>query len=83
MLQALPAILPSLTSQYLNLAKNRTLAIAVGYADIYAIIDTVITQTGRAIEGVILLLISFLFLNLLISNLMELLNRFILNKLKR
>ncbi len=77
--QALPAILPGLTSQYLNLAKNSTLAIAVGYADIYAISDTVITQTGRAIEGFILLLIGFLFLNLIISNLMEMINTFILN----
>ena len=77
--QALPAILPGLTSQYLNLAKNSTLAIAVGYADIYAISDTVITQTGRAVEGFILLLIGFLFLNLIISNLMELINTLILN----
>jgi general L-amino acid transport system permease protein len=49
--QALPAILPALTSQYLNLAKNSTLAIAVGFADLYAVSDTTITQTGRAIEG--------------------------------
>ena len=47
--QALPAIIPGLTSQYLNLAKNSTLAIAVGYSDIYAINDTIINQTGRAI----------------------------------
>ena len=78
--QSLPAIIPGLTSQYLNLAKNSTLAIAVGYADIYAISDTVITQTGKAIEGFILLLISFLFLNLIISNGMELINNLILNK---
>ena len=65
--QALPAILPALTSQYLNLAKNSTLAIAVGYADLYAVSDTSITQTGRAIEGFLLLLISFLLFNLLIS----------------
>ena len=43
--QALPAILPALSSQYLNLAKNSTLAIAVGYADLYAVSDTTITQT--------------------------------------
>ena len=77
--QSLPAIIPALTSQYLNLAKNSTLAIAIGYSDIYAISDTVITQTGRAVEGFILLLIGFLFLNLIISNLMELINTFILN----
>ncbi len=76
--QALPAILPGITSQYLNLAKNSTLAIAVGYADLYAVSDTTITQTGRAIEGFILLLISFLLLNLIISTAMELVNRIIL-----
>ncbi len=75
--QALPAILPGLTSQYLNLAKNSTLAIAVGYADIYAISDTIINQTGRAIEGFILLLLSFLFLNLIISLMMDFFNEII------
>ena len=76
--QALPAIIPGLTSQYLNLAKNSTLAIAVGYSDIYAINDTIINQTGRAIECFIILLISFLLLNLLITNTMEIINRLIL-----
>ena len=80
--QALPAIVPGLTSQYLNLAKNSTLAIAVGYSDIYAVGDTVITQTGRAIEGFILLLMSFLFLNLVITNFMELINKLIVNRQK-
>ncbi len=73
--QALPAIIPGLTSQYLNLAKNSTLAIAVGYSDIYAVNDTIINQTGRAIESFIILLISFFFLNILISNIMELINK--------
>ena len=76
--QALPAIIPGLTSQYLNLAKNSTLAIAVGYSDIYAINDTIINQTGRAIECFIILLISFLLLNLLITNAMEIINKLIL-----
>ncbi len=77
--QALPAIIPGLTSQYLNLAKNSTLAIAVGYSDIYAINDTIINQTGRAIECFIILLTSFLLLNLLISNSMEIINKIIVN----
>ena len=76
--QALPAIIPELTSQYLNLAKNSTLAIAVGYSDVYAINDTIINQTGRAIECFIILLFSFLLLNLLITNAMEIINRLIL-----
>ena len=80
--QALPAIIPGLTSQYLNLAKNSTLAIAVGYSDIYAINDTIINQTGRAIECFIILLVSFLLLNLLITNTMEYINRLILKSRK-
>ena len=76
--QALPAILPALSSQYLNLAKNSTLAIAVGYADLYAVSDTAITQTGRAIEGFLILLLSFLMLNLLINAGMQILNRIVL-----
>ena len=78
--QALPAIIPGLTSQYLNLAKNSTLAIAIGYSDIYAINDTIINQTGRAIECFIILLLTFLILNLLITNLMETINKFINKK---
>ena len=79
--QALPAIIPGLTSQYLNLAKNSTLAIAIGYSDIYAINDTIINQTGRAIECFIILLLTFLILNLLITNLMETINK-VINKKK-
>ena len=78
--QALQAIIPGLTSQYLNLAKNSTLAIAIGYSDIYAINDTIINQTGRAIECFIILLLSFLMLNLLITNLMETINKLINKK---
>ena len=80
--QALPAIIPGLTSQYLNLAKNSTLAIAVGFSDIYAINDTIINQTGRAIECFLILLTSFLLLNLLISNGMEIINRIIITSSK-
>ncbi len=80
--QSLPAIIPGLTSQYLNLAKNSTLAIAVGYSDIYAINDTIINQTGRAIECFIILIVSFLLLNLLITNTMEIINKLILKSRK-
>tara|TARA_B100000212_G_scaffold232669_1_gene176879 strand:+ start:291 stop:1097 length:807 start_codon:yes stop_codon:yes gene_type:complete len=78
--QALPTIIPGLTSQYLNLAKNSTLAIAIGYSDIYAINDTIINQTGRAIECFIILLLSFLMLNLLITYFMEKINKLINKK---
>ena len=76
--QALPAFIPGLTSQYLNLAKNSTLAIAVGYSDIYAINDTIINQTGRAIECFIILLFSFLILNLLITKVMGIIDKSIM-----
>ena len=78
--QALPAIIPGLTNQFLNLAKNSTLAIAIGYSDIYAINDTIINQTGRAIECFIILLFTFLILNLLITNIMEKINKLINKK---
>ena len=78
--QALPAIIPGLTNQFLNLAKNSTLAIAIGYSDIYAINDTIINQTGRAIECFIILLLTFLILNLLITNLMDTINKNIIKK---
>ena len=78
--QALPAIIPGLTNQFLNLAKNSTLAIAIGYSDIYAINDTIINQTGRAIECFIILLFTFLILNLLITNIMETINKLINKK---
>ena len=81
--QALPAILPALSSQYLNLAKNSTLAIAVGFADLYAVSDTAITQTGRAIEGFLILLLSFLALNLLINGGMQVLNRIVVRPAQR
>ena len=76
--QALPAFIPGLTSQYLNLAKNSTLAIAIGYADIYAINDTIINQTGRAVECFIILLFSFLILNLLITKVMSIIDKSIM-----
>ena len=76
--QALPAFIPGLTSQYLNLAKNSTLAIAIGYADIYAINDTIINQTGRAVECFIILLFSFLILNLLITKVMDIIDKSII-----
>ena len=76
--QSLPAILPGLTNQYLNLAKNSTLAIAIGYPEIYAINDTAITQTGRAIEGFLIILFSFLILNIIINKTMSLFNNFAL-----
>ncbi|MCT7962191.1 ABC transporter permease subunit [Laspinema sp. D1] len=65
--QALRTMIPSLTSQYLNLAKNTSLAIAIGYPDIYFVASTTFNQTGRAVEVMILLMATYLSISLLIS----------------
>jgi general L-amino acid transport system permease protein len=65
--QALRTMVPSLTSQYLNLAKNTSLAIAIGYPDIYFVASTTFNQTGRAVEVMILLMATYLTISLFIS----------------
>jgi general L-amino acid transport system permease protein len=65
--QALRAILPPLTSWYLNTVKNSSLAIAVGYPDLLSVVDTIINQTGQAIEGVLIVIAVYLSVNLLLS----------------
>ena len=62
--QALRIIIPPLTSQYLNLTKNSSLAIAVGYPDLVAIGGTVLNQTGQAIEVVAIWMVVYLGLSL-------------------
>ena len=72
--QALRVIVPGLNSQYISLAKNSSLAVACGYTDLYSVAETTLNQTGRAVEVVLLLLGSYLVLDLLISALMNGLN---------
>jgi general L-amino acid transport system permease protein len=73
--QALRVIIPPLTSQYLNLTKNSSLAIAIGYPDIYFVASTTFNQTGRAVEVMLLIMLTYLTLSLTISLVMNLLNR--------
>lgn len=73
--QALRAIVPPLGNQYLNLAKNSSLALAVGYPDLYAVASTTYNQTGRAVEMMLLILLTYLSLSLSISLLLNLYNR--------
>jgi general L-amino acid transport system permease protein len=73
--QALRVIIPPLTSQYLNLTKNSSLAVAVGYPDLVSISSTTLNQTGRAIECISVLMACYLTLSLLTSLLMNLYNR--------
>ena len=73
--QALRVIIPPLISQYLNITKNSSLAIAVGYADITATLGGItLTQTGRAIECVLLLMLFYLTISLSISAIMNVYN---------
>ncbi len=65
--QALRIIIPPLTSQYLNLTKNSSLAVAVGYPDLYAIGGTILNQTGQAIEIVVIFMVIYLSISLLTS----------------
>lgn len=69
--QALRVIIPAMTNQYLNLTKNSSLAVAVGYADLVSISNTTLNQTGRAIECVAILMAVYLGLSLLTSALMN------------
>jgi general L-amino acid transport system permease protein len=73
--QALRVIIPPLNSQYLNLVKNSSLAIAVAYADIYNVATTTFNQTGKAIEVMLIIMGTYLTINLLISLAMNQLNR--------
>ena len=65
--QALRIIIPPLTSQYLNLTKNSSLAVAIGYPDLIAIGGTILNQTGQAIEIVVILMVVYLGISLLTS----------------
>lgn len=73
--QALRVIIPPLISQYLNITKNSSLAIAVGYMDVTATLGGItLNQTGRAIETVLLLMLFYLTISLLISAIMNFYN---------
>ncbi len=72
--QALRLIIPPLTSQYLNLVKNSSLAVAIGYQDLVSIADTTLNQTGQAIEGIALIMVVYLAISLAISLAMNLYN---------
>ncbi len=69
--QALRVILPPLTSQYLNLTKNSSLAVAIGYPDLVAVANTTMNQTGQAIEAIAILMAAYLTISLSISLLMN------------
>jgi general L-amino acid transport system permease protein len=69
--QALRVIIPPMTSQYLNLTKNSSLAVAIGYPDLVAVANTTMNQTGQAIEAIAILMAVYLTISLAISLLMN------------
>ncbi len=69
-------IIPPLTSQYLNLTKNTSLAIAIGYPDLFAVAgNTILNQTGRAVEVFALIMLIYLSFSLITSLFMNFFNR--------
>ena len=73
--QALRVIIPPMTSQYLNLTKNSSLAVAIGYQDIVSIGDTILNQSGQALEVISLYMAFYLVLSLLTSAFMNWYNK--------
>lgn len=65
--QALRVIIPPMTSQYLNLTKNSSLAVAIGYPDLVSVANTSMNQTGQAIEAIAILMAVYLTISLAIS----------------
>ncbi len=73
--QALRVIVPPLTSQMLNLTKNSSLAVAIGYPDFVSVANTTMNQTGQSIEGVALIMAVYLFFSLSTSVFMNWYNK--------
>ncbi|HVX81088.1 MAG: amino acid ABC transporter permease [Devosia sp.] len=73
--QAFRVIIPPLTSEYLNLTKNSSLAVAIGFADLVAIGGSVLNQTGQSVEVVFIWMVVYLGLSLITSYAMNVFNR--------
>ena len=69
--QALRVIIPPLTSQYLNLTKNSSLSVAIGYPDLVSAAGTTINQTGQAIEGISIIMAVYLTTSLAMAGFMN------------
>ncbi|QYU71071.1 ABC transporter permease subunit [Leptolyngbya sp. 15MV] len=76
--QALRIVIPPVTSQYLSLTKNSSLAVVIGYPDLVRVSSVTISETGRAIECITILLLVYLALSLATALLMNLYNRHVM-----
>jgi general L-amino acid transport system permease protein len=73
--QAMRVIIPPLISQYLNLTKNSSLAIAIAFLDVYAVSNTMLNQSGRVVEVFLMIMAVYLISSLTISAIMNMVNR--------
>jgi general L-amino acid transport system permease protein len=73
--QALRVIIPPLTNQYLNLAKNSSLGVAIGYPELFSVGGTILNQSGQAVEMLSLIMITYLSMSLITSLATNLYNR--------
>jgi general L-amino acid transport system permease protein len=73
--QALRVIVPPTTNQYLNLTKNSSLAVAIGYPDLVSVANTTMNQTGQAIESIAMIMAAYLTVSLSISAFMNWYNK--------
>jgi len=75
--QALRIIVPPLTSQYLNLAKNSSLAIGIGFPDLFSVNTTIANQTGQPVPVIMLVMATYLAMSLFTSLIMNIYNRYV------
>jgi general L-amino acid transport system permease protein len=72
--QALRVIIPPLSNQYLNLAKNSSLAIAISFTDVFQVTGTIINQTGQSVSGILMVMATYLVMSLVIALVMNIIN---------
>jgi general L-amino acid transport system permease protein len=75
--QALRVIVPPVTSMYLSLTKNSSLAVAIGYPELVNVGNTTVNQTGQAVEAIALMMLVYLIISLTISTCMNYYNRYV------
>jgi general L-amino acid transport system permease protein len=78
--QAVRVILPSLGNLYVTVAKSTSFAIAIGFPDMFSVYGTVANQTGRALEGIIIVMVVYMLISLSISAIANLYNRHVMKK---
>jgi general L-amino acid transport system permease protein len=78
--QAVRVILPSLGNLYVTLAKSTSFAIAIGFPDLFSVYGTVANQSGRALEGLLIIMVAYLLISFAISALANLYNRHVMGK---